>query len=204
MQPRYRSVVCTETWPRRNWICSSSPPARWHRCAQVRRRSWGARFRIPARRAAAFTTCHIAFGVIPSPQIAPCLFTRRNTFPAVISAVAAHSSIALFTHAGIGTVRMCLPFPTKSAIIQCSSLSCRSSIRMTAVSARRSPQPRSTARIAWSRFPRSLSEREPWRSALPCSTVSQFPIRTPNRFAPLTLAMPAASSGLSSPVSAAS
>ena len=28
LHPGYRSVVWTETWPRRNWICSSSPPAR--------------------------------------------------------------------------------------------------------------------------------------------------------------------------------
>lgn len=27
LQPRYRSVVWTLTWPSRNWICSSSPPA---------------------------------------------------------------------------------------------------------------------------------------------------------------------------------
>jgi len=27
LQPRYRSVVWTETWPSMNWICSSSPPA---------------------------------------------------------------------------------------------------------------------------------------------------------------------------------
>jgi hypothetical protein len=26
LQPRYRSVVWTLTWPSRNWICSSSPP----------------------------------------------------------------------------------------------------------------------------------------------------------------------------------
>jgi hypothetical protein len=32
----YRSVVCTEAWPSRNWICSSSPPYRWQRRAQLR------------------------------------------------------------------------------------------------------------------------------------------------------------------------
>jgi len=30
LHPRYLSVVWTETWPSRNWICSSSPPARRH------------------------------------------------------------------------------------------------------------------------------------------------------------------------------
>ena len=37
LHPRYVSVVCTETWPSRNWICSISPPAAWHRRAQERR-----------------------------------------------------------------------------------------------------------------------------------------------------------------------
>ena len=41
LQPRYCSVVWIETWPSRNWIWSSSPPAKWHRRAHVRRRSWG-------------------------------------------------------------------------------------------------------------------------------------------------------------------
>ena len=36
-------VVCTETCPRRNWICSSSPPESWQSRAQDLRRSWGAR-----------------------------------------------------------------------------------------------------------------------------------------------------------------
>jgi hypothetical protein len=39
---------------------------------------------------------------------------------------------------------------------------------------------------------------------LDCSTVSQLSIRTPNRFAPLTRPIPAASSGLRRPVSAVS
>jgi hypothetical protein len=43
LHPMYRSVVWTEACPKRNWICSSSPPAAWHRRAQVLRRSWGAR-----------------------------------------------------------------------------------------------------------------------------------------------------------------
>jgi len=43
--PRYRSVVSTDTWPSRNWICSSSPPATWQSRAHVRRRScWRERF----------------------------------------------------------------------------------------------------------------------------------------------------------------
>ena len=38
----------------------------------------GARFAIPARRAAPFTTCQMAFGVMCSPQIAPVLLTARK------------------------------------------------------------------------------------------------------------------------------
>jgi len=53
--PMYRSVDCTEAWLRRNWICSSSPPQPWHRRAQVRRRSGGARLLVPACRAHRFT-----------------------------------------------------------------------------------------------------------------------------------------------------
>jgi hypothetical protein len=40
--PRYRSVVCTEAWPNRSWICSSSPPAARHIFAHDLLRSWGA------------------------------------------------------------------------------------------------------------------------------------------------------------------
>ena len=47
LQPKYRSVVCTEAWPNRNWICSSSPPLAWHNFAQVRRRSCGATLSNP-------------------------------------------------------------------------------------------------------------------------------------------------------------
>ena len=31
LHPRYFSVVCTETWPSKNWICSGSPPESWRR-----------------------------------------------------------------------------------------------------------------------------------------------------------------------------
>jgi hypothetical protein len=65
-------------------------------------------------------------------------------------------------------------------------------------------QPSKTASIAWSRFPRTFSISGACRSALACSAVSQFPSRTPTFFAPLTRRIPAANSGLRSPVSAAS
>jgi hypothetical protein len=51
---------------------------------------------------------------------------------------------------------------------------------------------------------RIVSAGRVWSNFLDCSTVSQLPILTPRRLAPFTRRMPAASSGLSSPVSAAS
>ena len=63
-------------------------------------------------------------------------------------------------------------------------------------SARRSPHPMSSARIARSRLPRRLSDGGSSSKVLDCSTVNQLPIRTPRRFAPLTRRIPAASSGL--------
>ena len=69
LQPRYLSVVCTETCPNRNWIWSSSPPASRHRRAHVRRRSCGASFSMAALLAQSFTTCHTTRSVTPSPQV---------------------------------------------------------------------------------------------------------------------------------------
>jgi hypothetical protein len=73
---------------------------------------------MSARLAAAFTTCQIALGVIPSPQILSSRLTRRKIVPSVIAAAPIHSSTARFAHKGTGTVRMCFPLPTRSAITQ--------------------------------------------------------------------------------------
>src|ERR671913_2631799 len=91
-----------DTWPSRNWIWSSSPPARWHRRAQVRRRSCGASLSMPARAAAARTTSHSTFGDMPSPQTRPALLIARKTDPLVMTAAAVHASTAALTHVGIG------------------------------------------------------------------------------------------------------
>jgi len=48
LDPMYRSVVYTDACPRRNWICSSSPPASWRKRTQVRQRSSGPDVECPA------------------------------------------------------------------------------------------------------------------------------------------------------------
>jgi hypothetical protein len=85
LHPRYRSGVWIETWPSRNCICSSSPPAEWHRRAQVLLRLCGASLLIAAFAANSRTTCQTTFSVMFSPQTHPALFTRRNSLPEVIS-----------------------------------------------------------------------------------------------------------------------
>ena len=74
-----------------------------------------------------------------------------------------------------------------------------------ATSDRRSPQPRRTARMARSRKP--LDRRDIRRvdeSAWACRSDSQLPTRMPADFTLFTRLMPAANSGASSPLSAAS
>ena len=121
LQPRYRSVVCIETCPSRNWICSSSPPAAWQSRAQVLRRSWGASLSIPALAAYSRTTCHMAFSVRRSPHAFPILCTRRNSLPDVRLAASTHWSRISFTHIGIGIVRICPALPFRSTMAQCCS-----------------------------------------------------------------------------------
>ena len=73
-----------------------------------------------------------------------------------------------------------------------------------ATSDRRNPQPISTARMARSRRPLFVVESGAFSSSCACGTDSQFPKRTPFDLTPLIRVMPAASSGASSPLSAAS
>ncbi len=96
---------------------------------------------MPARFAAAFTTCQIALGVILSPQILPSRLTRRKIAPPLMPAAVVHSSTARFAHTGTGTVRMCFPLPIRSAITQCSSRTWKSSVPSPTSSARRRPHP---------------------------------------------------------------
>ena len=55
------------------------------------------------------------------PRTRPPLLIARNTGPCVMAAAAVHAWTWLFTHVGMGTVRMCPPLPTRSAMTQCSS-----------------------------------------------------------------------------------
>jgi len=71
---------------------------------------------MPALLAALRTTSHSTFAVIPLPQTRPVLLIDRKIAPSVMPLASFHSSIAAFTHAGIGTVRMCPAFPIRSAI----------------------------------------------------------------------------------------
>ena len=112
---------------------------------------------MPARFAAASTTCQIALGVTLSPQIHSDQLTRRKIKPPSMAAALVHSSTARFAHTGTRTVRMWFPLPMRSAITECSSRNWRSSIRSPTSSARRSPHPMSSANIARPRLPLTLS-----------------------------------------------
>ena len=66
------------------------------------------------------------------------------------------------------------------------------------------PTPEKNLRIARSRLPFTVSAFGSCQSVRACSTVNEFPRCTPSLRAPLTRRIPAASSGLRSPESAAS
>ena len=140
---------------------------------------------------------------MPSPQTRPALLIARKTDPLAMAAASVHLSTEAFTQVGIGTVRTWPALPTRSAITQASRCWIDSTHRANG-SARRSPHPINMATIAWSRSSRSVDGLVHLRSRRPCSTVSQFPRRTPIRRTPFTRRMPAASSGLRRLTSAAS
>jgi len=159
---------------------------------------------MPTFFAYSFTTCQTTRSVTPSPQCLPARQTHRNNLPAERAAAATHVSTDALTQSGTGTVRMCPPLPTRSTMAQCSSRFCRWVNSRSASSRRLSPQPSKTARIARSRLPLRVSGSGACQNRRASSAVSQFPSLTPNFLAPFTLRMPAASSGLSNPASAAS
>jgi hypothetical protein len=101
LQPRYRSVMSTDACPRRNWICSISPPAVWHSFAQVLRRSCGARCSSCIRSAHLRTTYQMTFSEMPFPQGVPCRLTALKIRPWPILAAVIQRSTASLTHMGI-------------------------------------------------------------------------------------------------------
>ena len=109
-----------------------------------------------------------------------------------------------FTQVGIGTVRTRPCFPKRSTMHQRPSRCWTCPIVSAATSDRRSPHPSRTAMMARSRRPFVVVMSGAFRSACACFSESQFPMRTPIAFALFTRAMPAANSGASSPLSAAS
>ena len=92
--------------------------------------------------------------------------------------------------------------PIRSAKTQCSSRCWRSSMLSAESSARRNPQPKRTATMAKSRRPRVFCRSNTSSKRLACSAVSQFPIRTPNFYTPLTRRIPAERTELSNPSAA--
>ena len=131
LQPRYRSVVWTLTWPSRNWICSSSP------C--------GATLSRPHFAHPAFTTPQMTFGLNPPFPTRWALLMGRNIGPVLTPAAVIQLSTAVFTQPGTGTVRTWPPLPIMSAITQCSSRCWRLSTPNPATSALLRPHPRRTA-----------------------------------------------------------
>jgi len=197
-------VVCTETCPRRNWICSRSPPESRQSRAQDLRRSCGARCGMFMLAAVFLTTCQTVFSEMPSPHDLPTRQTHRKRGPLSMPAAVSHTSIVSFTQAGTGTVRMCLPLPIGPTIAQRYSRRCKLSGVSSASSRRRRPHPSRMARIARLRFPVRVCPSGTCQSADASSAVSQLPRREPSLRTPLTRWIPAANSGLNSPQSAVS
>src|SRR6266851_6637794 len=81
-------------------------------------RSCGASLEIPSLSAYSLTTCQTTFSVISVPQTVPLRQTHRKILPWASCAIASQSSMVCFTQSGMGTVRMCPPFPTRSTIAQ--------------------------------------------------------------------------------------
>jgi hypothetical protein len=100
--PMYRSVVWTEAWPSRNRICSSSPLQSWQSRAQVRRRSWGARWGMPACRAHRLTAYQTTLAVTPASCRLATFETLLNTRPSLTPECESHASSNCLDHDGTG------------------------------------------------------------------------------------------------------
>jgi len=102
----------------------------------------------PALSQHVFTTYHTTFCEIPRPHTFPIRATARKILPSVTLAAHVHWSRAALTHAGIGTVRMWPPLPTRSTTAQCPWRIWMSSNSKPTSSDLRKPQPNSMANIA--------------------------------------------------------
>src|ERR1035438_4129982 len=100
---------------------------------------------------------------------------ERKAGPSQTPAADVQASIATFTHVGIGIVRTRPCFPRRSTMHQRPSRCWMCSIVNAATSERRSPHPRSTARMARSRSPLVVVMSGAFRSICACRTESQFP-----------------------------
>ena len=82
------------------------------------------------------TTCQTVLSEMPCPQSLPARQTHRNSGPLSMSAAVNQTSSVSFTQFGTGTVRMCLPLPTKSTMAHRSSRGCKLSKASSASSRR--------------------------------------------------------------------
>jgi len=149
----------------------------------------------PTASAYCWSICHTTFSPRRWPMTRSARFTGRNRRPSVKSAIDVHASTATLTHVGIGVVRMRPCFPRRSTMHQRSSRSWSWLRVSAATSERRSPQPRSTAKIARSRNPLSVEASGALSRVCACRSDSQLPARMPTDFALFTREIPAANSG---------
>jgi hypothetical protein len=141
---------------------------------------------------------------MPSPQTRPALLMARNTGPCVMAAAAVHACTVLFTHVGIGTVRTCPPCrPGRQSP---NAPRAAGSTRASASTTRRGgAHSQSTWRPSRGHANRAVLTVSRNREAAVLARASaSSPSRTPIRRMPFTRRIPAASSGLRRPASAAS
>ncbi len=138
-------LICA---PSRNCICSSSPPAMWHRRAQVRLRSWGCQSLDPSEAGSLPDDPPDQLFPDPgSPNLSRAAYTTKDD--PFLDLRSVQPSVENCPYPlGTGTVRMCPPLPNRMTTAQCSSRCWKSlSLRLVS-SALRKPHPRRGERIA--------------------------------------------------------
>ncbi len=115
-----------------------------------------------------------------------------------------HTILAVFVERGHETLQIPIVRPIRQPPKRCLIISQAPPWCIGVLSARRRPQPMSTASIARFRCARRSTPAETPRRSLPCSADSPLPTHTPRHLATFTRRMPAAMSGLRRPQSAAS